>query len=66
MEDEAAVRDRAPTSALLMSISKHVAVRCAKVNKAFIDCKKRDKNPEACLSEGEAVTICVVDLLSLL
>ena len=51
-----------PTSSVLMSISKHVAVRCAKVNKAFMECKAGDANPEKCLAAGDAVTACVIDL----
>ncbi|KAK9822386.1 hypothetical protein WJX81_007040 [Elliptochloris bilobata] len=52
-----------PTSAVLMSISKHIAVRCKKPNAAFIACKKVDRNPEACLSQGNAVTSCTIDVL---
>lgn len=51
-----------PTSAVLMSVSKHISHRCAKVNKAYVECKKKDKNPAACIKEGEAVTGCAVDL----
>ena len=51
-----------PTSAVLMSISKHIATRCSKVNKAYIACKNSDANPEKCLPEGDAVTGCVIDL----
>lgn len=51
-----------PTSAVLMAISKHVAVRCGKVNRAYMHCKDKDANPESCLAEGDAVTSCVVDL----
>lgn len=52
----------APTSAVLMSVSKHIAVRCQKVNKAYMDCKANDANPEKCLREGVAVTSCVLDM----
>jgi NADH dehydrogenase (ubiquinone) 1 alpha subcomplex subunit 8 len=51
-----------PTSAVLMSLSKHIAVRCSKVNKAYMQCKDKDANPEKCLAEGDAVTSCVIDL----
>jgi NADH dehydrogenase (ubiquinone) 1 alpha subcomplex subunit 8 len=51
-----------PTSAVLMSLSKHIAVRCSKVNKAYMACKQNDANPEACLPQGDAVTSCVIDL----
>ena len=52
----------APTSAVLMSISKHIAVRCSKVNRAYMECKDADANPEKCLQQGDAVTGCVIDL----
>lgn len=45
-----------------MAISKHVAVRCSKVNKAYMACKESDANPEKCLQQGDAVTGCFVDL----
>jgi len=51
-----------PVSAVLMAASKHVAVSCASVNEAFIACKKRDKDPAACLAAGDAVTSCVAGL----
>ncbi len=51
-----------PVSAVLMAASKHVAVSCAAVNDAFIACKKRDKDPTACLAAGDAVTSCVAGL----
>ena len=54
-----------PTSAVLMSTSKHIAIRCGKANKAYLDCKRRDKDPEACLSQGDGVTRCVIDLCAL-
>lgn len=52
-----------PTSAVLMSVSKHIAHRCAKVNKVYVECKKKDKNPETCLEEGKGVTECTIELL---
>ncbi|KAK9919047.1 hypothetical protein WJX75_008974 [Coccomyxa subellipsoidea] len=48
-----------------MSISKHLAARCSKQSKAFIECKRKDKNPEACLKEGDAVTACAIETLKL-
>ena len=51
-----------PISAVLYAISKHIATKCSKQNKAFADCKQRDANPELCLEQGDAVTSCVVDL----
>ncbi|KAG1339049.1 NADH dehydrogenase [ubiquinone] 1 alpha subcomplex subunit 8-A [Cocos nucifera] len=52
-----------PTSAVLMAASKHIAVRCRAENMAFINCKKKDPNPEKCLDKGRAVTRCVLNLL---
>ena len=51
-----------PTSAVLMSIYKHIRHRCAKVNRAYEDCKKKDKNPATCIEEGLAVSRCAADL----
>ncbi len=51
-----------PISAVLYAISKHIATKCSKQNKAFEECKRRDSNPELCLKQGDAVTGCVVDL----
>ncbi|KAI3438308.1 hypothetical protein D9Q98_000742 [Chlorella vulgaris] len=61
MADEG--RSASPTSAVLMSLSKHIAVRCAKVNREYMSCKNADANPETCLAQGDAVTSCVIDLL---
>ncbi|XP_024371981.1 NADH dehydrogenase [ubiquinone] 1 alpha subcomplex subunit 8-A [Physcomitrium patens] len=57
--------DRAPitTSAVLMSSSKHIASKCGAENRAFLDCKKNDPNPEKCLQKGQNVTQCVISLL---
>ena len=50
-----------PTSAVLMSISKHLATKCNKQSKDYIECKRRDKNPESCIREGDTVTACAID-----
>ncbi|XP_078159549.1 NADH dehydrogenase [ubiquinone] 1 alpha subcomplex subunit 8-B-like [Carex rostrata] len=52
-----------PTSSVLMAASKHIAVRCRSENVAFLNCKKKDTNPEKCLDKGRQVTRCVLDLL---
>ncbi|XP_072997917.1 NADH dehydrogenase [ubiquinone] 1 alpha subcomplex subunit 8-B-like [Typha latifolia] len=52
-----------PTSAVLMAASKHIAVRCRAENVDFINCKKKDPNPEKCLDKGRQVTRCVLNLL---
>lgn len=51
-----------PTSAVLMSIAKHIAINCKSENTAFMECKLGDRNPEACLAQGEAVTKCTIAL----
>ena len=51
-----------PVTAALMAASKHIAVTCAGVSAAFIECKKKDKDPAACLAAGDAVTSCVAGL----
>ncbi|GAA0167806.1 hypothetical protein Leryth_003776 [Lithospermum erythrorhizon] len=52
-----------PTSAVLMSASKHIATKCREENVAFLKCKKNDANPEKCLDKGQQVTRCVLSLL---
>ena len=51
-----------PTSAVLLSVAKHVSFSCKNSNKAYLDCKHKDKNPQACLDQGDAVTSCTIDL----
>jgi len=51
-----------PASSVLMSASKLISSECGGVSKAYIACKKKDPNPEACLGEGDVVTSCVIDL----
>ncbi|KAK3039033.1 hypothetical protein RJ639_027518 [Escallonia herrerae] len=58
-----AVGEPVPTSAVLMSASKHIASRCRSENIAFLKCKKDDLNPEKCLDKGRQVTGCVLSLL---
>ncbi|KAJ6803908.1 NADH dehydrogenase [ubiquinone] 1 alpha subcomplex subunit 8-B-like [Iris pallida] len=52
-----------PTSAVLTASAKHIATSCRSENKAFINCKKKDQNPEKCLEKGREVTHCVLNLL---
>eukprot|EP00270_Netrium_digitus_P004776 TRINITY_DN1610_c0_g1_i2.p2 TRINITY_DN1610_c0_g1~~TRINITY_DN1610_c0_g1_i2.p2 ORF type:complete len:108 (+),score=32.91 TRINITY_DN1610_c0_g1_i2:108-431(+) len=52
------------TSAVLMAASRHITARCGGVNKAFLECKRRDENPEVCLKEGQDVTRCALSLLN--
>uniref|UniRef100_A0A1D1XF84 NADH dehydrogenase [ubiquinone] 1 alpha subcomplex subunit 8-A n=2 Tax=Anthurium amnicola TaxID=1678845 RepID=A0A1D1XF84_9ARAE len=55
-----------PTSAVLMASWKHIGEECRAENAAFINCKKRDPNPEMCLDKGRQVTRCVLGLLKTL
>jgi NADH dehydrogenase (ubiquinone) 1 alpha subcomplex subunit 8 len=54
--------DPIPTSSVLMAASKHIAVRCRPENVAFLNCKKKDPNPQKCLEKGRQVKRCVFDL----
>ncbi|CAI7792724.1 unnamed protein product [Closterium sp. NIES-54] len=49
--------------AVLMSASRHIAKSCAAENRAFLECKRADENPEKCLQQGAQVTGCVLNLL---
>ncbi|RZC52433.1 hypothetical protein C5167_020866 [Papaver somniferum] len=51
------------TSAVLMASSKHIATFCRAENMAFLNCKKKDQNPEKCLEKGREVTSCVLNML---
>jgi NADH dehydrogenase (ubiquinone) 1 alpha subcomplex subunit 8 len=51
-----------PTSSVLMAASKHIAVRCRAENFAFLNCKKKNPNPEKCLEMGRQVKSCVFNL----
>ena len=51
-----------PVSSVLLAVSRQIASTCAAQNRAFLDCKRRDKNPEACLGQGDEVTGCVIGL----
>lgn len=57
-----AAGDPIPTSAVLMSSSKHIANMCRSENVEFLQCKKKDPNPEKCLEKGHQVTRCVLSL----
>ncbi|KAK9123541.1 hypothetical protein Sjap_013143 [Stephania japonica] len=46
-----------------MASSKHIATKCRSENLAFINCKKKDPNPEKSLEKGREVTRCVLHLL---
>ena len=50
------------TSEVLMAAAKLLGKGCGEENKAFLLCKKADRNPEACLEQGKAVTSCSFNL----
>ena len=52
-----------PTSAVLMAAWTHLATKCATQNKAFMACKKADRDPKACLAAGDEVSSCTVKVL---
>ncbi|KAJ0092195.1 hypothetical protein Patl1_25534 [Pistacia atlantica] len=60
-----AAGDPIPTSAVLMSASKHIGTRCQPENVEYLKCKKSDPNPEKCLDKGRQVTRCVLGLFVL-
>ncbi|EME32699.1 NADH dehydrogenase [ubiquinone] 1 alpha subcomplex subunit 8-B [Galdieria sulphuraria] len=51
------------TSSVLYAAAREIGRRCAKENRAFLECKSKEDNPEECLREGEKVTNCVLQLL---
>ena len=50
------------TSEVLMAAAKLIGKGCGAENKAFLLCKKADRNPEACLEAGKTVTACSFQL----
>jgi hypothetical protein len=51
-----------PTSSVLMASWTHIATKCAAQNKEYIECKKSDANPAACLACGDKVSGCVLSV----
>ncbi|RZS24450.1 hypothetical protein BHM03_00057516 [Ensete ventricosum] len=49
-----------------MAAAKHIATRCRADNVTFIECKKKDPNPEKCLNKGRHVTCCVLNFIHFL
>eukprot|EP00937_MAST-01D_sp_MAST-1D-sp2_P006188 g6188.t1 len=62
MGDEG-VSNRNSTSDVLLAAAKLIGKGCGAENKAFLLCKKGDRNPEACLEAGKAVTQCSFNLI---
>ena len=51
-----------PTSSVLFAAWTHISTKCATQNKAFLECKKNDQNPEKCLAAGDEVSGCVLSV----
>lgn len=49
-------------TANLLAIHKHIATRCAGVNKAWLDCKDKNQDPKHCLDVGKEVLSCTHQL----
>jgi hypothetical protein len=49
-------------TANLMAIHKHIATKCAGVNKAWLDCKDKHQDPKHCLDVGKEVLSCTHEL----
>eukprot|EP01084_Bolivina_argentea_P209478 356813_1 len=51
------------TSDMLWAASKLIGRECASANLRFLECKKENPNPQACLEAGKGVTQCVHEVL---
>mmetsp|Transcript_15451 Transcript_15451/g.17491 ORF Transcript_15451/g.17491 Transcript_15451/m.17491 type:complete len:104 (-) Transcript_15451:42-353(-) len=47
----------------LLAAAPFIGSDCLDINKSFIECKQKDENPAACLSQGEKVTACTLKVL---
>ena len=45
-------------TANLLAVHKHIATKCANVNKAWLDCKDKNQDPKHCLDAGREVINC--------
>jgi hypothetical protein len=50
------------TSTTLLASSKFIYSACLAENKGFLQCKQDNADPSKCLTEGSAVTSCVLKL----
>lgn len=55
--------DHRATSSELYAMSKHLAVKCAQPEVAYLNCKDKYNHPEDCLQEAKAVIKCSENLL---
>ena len=53
----------APASAVLFASHKHLQKRCATETAAYIECKRKNQDPEACVEKGVKVTGCMLECL---
>ena len=49
-------------TANLLAIHKHIATKCAGVNKAWLDCKDKNQDPQHCIDVGKEVLSCTHQL----
>jgi hypothetical protein len=50
------------TSSELYAMSKHLGVRCANEEIAYLSCKEKYNHPEDCIKEAQAVLKCSQNL----
>jgi NADH dehydrogenase (ubiquinone) 1 alpha subcomplex subunit 8 len=46
----------------LYAASKYLGLHCQKQNVAFMRCKAESEDPAHCLQQGQAVTVCAIDV----
>lgn len=49
-------------TAQLLAIQKHIATKCANVNRAWLECKDKHQDPKHCTEIGKQVLQCTNDL----
>lgn len=49
-------------TAQLLAIQKHIATKCASVNRAWLECKDKHQDPKHCTEIGKQVLKCTNDL----
>jgi hypothetical protein len=54
--------DHRATSSELFAMSKHLAVKCAQPEVAYLNCKDKYNHPADCLQEAKAVIKCSENL----
>eukprot|EP00892_Ulva_mutabilis_P002119 jgi/Ulvmu1/11908/UM081_0067.1 len=54
--------DTSLKTAQLLAIQKHIATKCASVNRAWLECKDKHQDPKQCTEVGKQVLQCTNDL----